>query len=188
MLASYVDRVLGADARALADRHLAECASCRDDLVALSAIVHPRSSRRLLRIATPLAAIAAALLVFALAPWRAPDGPDGGRRERMRETTTVGGVGSTRGVMIVAPTDGSVLPPDSVRFTWRRANGDAGYRLTVTDDSGAARWTIDTPDTTVVLPDSVRIVAGRTYLWYVDALGADGGTRGARLRKFRVSP
>jgi hypothetical protein len=54
-------------------------------------------------------------------------------------------------------------------------DGGATYRLVVTDEAGDVRWAASTSDTVVLLPDSVILVSGGTYFWYVDALG-DGGT------------
>jgi hypothetical protein len=108
----------------------------------------------------------------------------------MRETT---GVATPRSpaLVAVAPVDGHMIRPDSsrpTRFIWKRDAPDAGYRLTLTDEGGSVRWSIDTSDTTVTLPDSVPLQRGQTYYWYIDALGGDGGTRTSGPRRLSVAP
>ena len=111
----------------------------------------------------------------------ATPGVDG---ERLRKTTGVAGAR----LRAVAPVDGATLRPDSVRFTWHREAGDAAYHLTVSDESGSVQWTVDTSDSTIGLPASVHLKAGRSYYWYVDAIGGDGKTRATGLSQFRVAP
>jgi hypothetical protein len=188
VIAAYLDRALAAPARAVAEAHLADCQLCRDELVAAADLMRRASpSRRLLRIGAPTAAIAATLLLAVLGPWRSTSGPRSESGARLRETT---GVATTSGVRViaVAPADRATIPSDSVRFTWLHHARDAGYRLTLTDQEGAVRWITDTSDTVVALPDSVRLSRGRTYYWFVDALGGDGRTRASQLRSFRVAP
>ena len=190
VLAAYLDRALGTAARATADAHLAGCASCRDELVALSALARSTSTpRRLLRVAGPLAAVAAGLLIVMLNPAN-PTTRSAASGDRMRETV---GVGARRSPVLaaVAPREGEIIPSDSARstrFIWRQDARDAAYRLTLTDEGGSVRWSSDTGDTTVTLPDSVRLERGQTYYWYVDALGGDGGTRTSGPRSLRVAP
>ena len=185
ILAAYVDRTLSERAREAANSHLAECAECRDELVAVSALARHRTRRpRAMTVGAPLAAVAAAVLIAVLAPWhgRVPSpGPDS---DRLRETTTVGGAR----LRAVAPADGATLHPDSVRFIWHREPGDATYHLTLSDESGSVLWSKDTSDTTIGLPAWVHLSSGRVYYWYVDAIGGDGTTRGTGLRRLRVTP
>jgi len=190
VLAAYLDRALGTSARAVADAHLAGCASCRDELVALSALARSTSTpRRLLRVAGPLAAVAAGILIVVMGTGN-PITRSNTPVDRMRETTAVGNPGSAR-LSAVAPRDGESIPSDSARFTrftWRRDSPDAGYRVSVTDEGGSIRWAADTGDTTITLPDSVRLEHGQTYYWYVDALGGDGRTRASGPRRFHIAP
>jgi hypothetical protein len=184
VLAAYLDRALSATARAAADAHLTECAACRDDLVALAALARSTRRPKALRVGGPIVAIAAAVVLLVLGPWRARHESTGVDGERLRETTAVTGAR----LRAIAPVDGVLLQPDSVRFTWQREAGDAGYHLTLTDEGGSVQWALDTSDTTVALPDSVRLQRGRTFYWYVDALSADGRTRATGLQRFRVAP
>jgi len=190
VLAAYLDQALGTTARSIADTHLADCASCREELVALSTLARSTSKRRrVLRVAGPLAAVAAGVLIVMFSP-QSPAARSGAPSIRMRETT---GVGTPRSpaLVAVAPVDGDMIRPDSsrpTRFIWKRDAPDAGYRLTLTDEGGSVRWSIDTSDTTVTLPDSVPLQRGQTYYWYIDALGGDGGTRTSGPRRLSVAP
>jgi hypothetical protein len=185
VLAAYLDRTLSASARAAADAHLAECPTCRDELVAVTALArYTRRRSRAARVGAPLAAVAAAVLIAVFVPWRGPQHTPGVDGERLRKTTGVAGAR----LRAVAPVDGATLRPDSVRFTWHREAGDAAYHLTVSDESGSVQWTVDTSDSTIGMPASVRLKAGRSYYWYVDAIGGDGKTRATGLSQFRVAP
>ena len=184
VLAAYLDKSLPAAARAPIDQHLAECAACRDELVALSelsrSIARPK---RALRVGGGIAAIAAVLLIAVVLP-RQQSRSSSEEDPRLRETTSV----VPRRIIAVSPNDSAVLALDSVRFVWRRESTDAGYRLIVNDDAGNVAWTVDTPDTSIALPDSVRLRSDRVYFWYVDAIGREGSTRATGLRQFRVIP
>jgi len=190
VLAAYLDRALGTSARAVADAHLAACASCRDELVVLSALARSTSTpRRLLRVGGPLAAVAAGVLIVYMGTGN-PAARAGAPGDRLRETTSVANPGSAR-LSAVTPLDGESISSDPARhttFTWRRASPDAAYRLTVTDEGGSVRWAPETGDTTINLPDSVRLERGQTYYWYVDALGGDGRTRASSPRRLRIAP
>jgi hypothetical protein len=66
--------------------------------------------------------------------------------------------------------------------------GWATYRVTVTDTTGATRWTTETPDTAVTLPASARLEPGARYYFYVDALRADGWSVQSGPRTFTTAP
>jgi len=187
VFAAYLDRTLPPSARAIADTHLAVCASCRDELVVMSSLARSTSgARRFYRLAVPLA-VAATLLLFIRGPWSAPPQPLVDDGKRLRESTGVAGLTAGR-LAALRPPDNATVAAESLRFVWHGEPRDAGYHLVVTDDGGAVRWTLDTSDTTASLPDSVRLERARTYYWYVDALGGDGRTRASALRRFQVVP
>jgi hypothetical protein len=184
VFAAYLDKSLSPTARASVDQHLGECAACRDELVSLTEIARSIGRpRRTLRFGAAAAAIAAVLLIAVVLPRQAsrPSSADG---ERLRETSS----NASRRIDAVSPTDSAVLAMDSVRFIWHRDSTDAGYRLVVSDDAGNVAWTLDTPDTSVALPTSIRLKRDRVYFWYVDAIGREGTTRATGLRQFRVAP
>ena len=187
VLAAYVDGALPAAERRNAEEHLADCATCRDELVGISRLAAGHApGRSWLRLATSVAAVAAAAIAFAvLGPWRVAPGPGTPSGDRMRESTLVGGA-SGRGVAVVAPAEGDTVRSDTVRFTWRPVAPNAAYLLKLADETSVV-WTKDTADTTVVLPDSVALEHGRSYHWWVDALTADGRVASTGVRQFRTT-
>jgi len=190
VLAAYLDRALPAAERNAADAHLAACRSCRDELVAMTPLVggHPAVSLRWLKLAAPAAALAAAAIAFTmLGPSRTTPGPATSPGDRMRESTLVGSVGG-RALTVVAPGEADTVQRDAVRFAWRSAGSNATYLLKLADESSSVRWTVDTADTTVTLPDSVQLDRGRSYHWWVDALTADGRSLSTGVRRFRTAP
>ena len=186
VLAAYLDRALPKAARRAADAHLAECQACRDELVATTALLESRAaSRRWVRLGAPAAALAAAALAFMmLGPWRTTTAPGTPPGDRMRESTLVGA--TPERVATVSPVEGDTVPVERLPFVWRAVGSGGTYLLRLSDES-AERWTIDTADTTVVLPDSVRLDAGRSYHWWVDAMTADGRAVTTGVQRFRTA-
>ena len=187
VLAAYLDGALSAAERRVAEDHLAECATCRDELVGMSKLVADSARvRRWPRLAGSVAAVAAAAIAFAVVgPWRAVPGPSTDSGDRMRESTPVDGA-SRRAVAVVTPAEGDTVTPRTLRFAWRPVAPNATYLLKLADTS-SVRWKIDTADTTVALPDSVQLERGRSYTWWVDALTADGRVATTGVRQFRTS-
>ena len=186
VLAAYVDRTLPETARRAADSHLTTCRPCRDELSAVSALLAARrGSRRWARLAAPAAALAAAAIAFMMfGTWRAPAGPGGSSDERMRESTEVT-IARDR-VAIVSPAEGDTVSPDRMSFVWRPFGSGGTYLMRLSDES-TVRWTVDTGDTSVVLPDSVRLERGRNYHWWVDGITADGRAVTTGVRRFRTA-
>ena len=188
ILAAYLDRALPAAERRVADDHLAECATCRDELVLMSKLVADGARvRRWPRLAASGAALAAAAVIaFAVVgPWRAVPGPNRPPGDLLRESTAVDGA-VRRLVIVVTPAEGATVTPAGVRYVWHSVAPNASYRLTLTDEASSFRWTQDTPDTALALPDSVKLVPGRSYAWWVDALTADGRVASTGIRQFRT--
>lgn len=86
----------------------------------------------------------------------------------------------------ISPLDGAVTVKDSVVFTWRSLGTEVSYRLTLTDERGDLIWSVGTTDTMVLLPSSAKLLSGRTNIWYVDALLADGRSATTGARRFRI--
>src|SRR2546427_9917818 len=75
-VAAYVDRGLAAPERARVEEHLAACAACRTEGVAVARLSRTLAARRRWAVMAPLAAAAAGLgLLFA--PWPRPGQPPG---------------------------------------------------------------------------------------------------------------
>ena len=187
VLAAYLDGALPAAERRVAEDHLAECVTCRDELVDISKLVADRARvRRWPRLAASVAAVAAAAIAFAVVgPWRSAPGPRAARDDPMRESTLVDGA-SRRAVAVVTPAEGDTVTPGTLRFAWHSVAPNATYLFKIADET-SVRYKIDTADTTVVLPDSVRLERGRSYNWWVDALTADGRASTTRVMQFRTS-
>jgi hypothetical protein len=183
-IASYVDDALDVEAREVADRHLAACAACRAELAELCDLVGelPPTRRRLnwaiVGGALAAAGIAGLLLGTPKPPTRGPS-PD---VERAKATAVTA-------VEIVEPSGSA--PGGAVRhgrIVWRSVEPQATYKVTITDTTGATRFSTETSDTVVVLPPSARMDAGARYYLYFDALRADGSSVQSGLRTFTIAP
>jgi hypothetical protein len=180
-LAAYLDRALPPGARRAADTHLSDCLACRDELVAMTALLDARRTLRWVRLGAPAVALAAAAMAFMmLGTWRTTGSPG----DRMRDSTPAS-VARER-VTVVTPSDGDTVAPERLPFEWRAFGSGGTYLLRLSDESGV-RWTIDTADTIVVLPDSVHLDRGRAYHWWVDGLTADGRAVTTGVRRFRTA-
>jgi anti-sigma factor RsiW len=168
-LASYVDDALDAEARAAANRHLAACGSCRAELVELTGLVlDAPSAPRTPNWAVMVGALAAAGLVGILVT--SPERPTTRSSSAERATKP-----AAAALEIVEPRGAGA--PGALRdgrIVWRAVEPQATYRVTVTDTTGATRWSAETSDTVAVLPSSARLEAGARYYLYIDALRADG--------------
>lgn len=157
-------------------RHVGGCEACRRDLDLLRTAAG--AARDLERRRIPLLAVAAsvALLVGAVAVWqialRSPSAPDVMR----------GALGS---VVLIAPR-GELTSGEGARFVWRAVPGAIRYELELLDGQGESRLAVATRDTVVALPDTVALVAGVPYRWWVRAVATDGAVRRSVAERFRI--
>lgn len=163
IIAGLADGTMDPALRAAVLPHLAGCPRCRTALVSVTrALAEPavtraigateRGPRRLYRIALPLAAAAVLLLLL-----RSPI-QDGGHRG--------GGVPVSTAPVPVSPV-GTVAAASVL--VWTKVPGADGYRISVFDADGRVAYETRTTDTAASLPDSLVLVAGRPYLWKVEA-------------------
>jgi hypothetical protein len=179
LVAAYVDGRLAAVELARVEAHLAECAECRQEVVAVRRLLRSRTRRWTWPAIAGLGIAATLLLVLSRSgdqggPGRPPlrgDGSDG------RDAPVA-----------IAPVPNTTIAPESIGFAWRGAGAAVSYRLTLTDERGDVVWSTQTPDTTVILPGSVRLMHGRAYYWYVDALLPDARSTTTGVKEFRVGP
>jgi anti-sigma factor RsiW len=158
--AAYVDGRLAAAERAAIDSHLAQCAECRLEVVDVTRMVRVARQRRRWIVAAPLASLAAAaaMLILFIPPRRAHDSPTALLREPAVTTTVVPALRIPRGAVAVLRA-----------MTWSSVPHADRYRVTVFDRNGSVEWHAQSADTTVLVPDTVRIARGVPYYWKVDA-------------------
>ena len=90
-------------------------------------------------------------------------------------------------VTLVQPT-GDVAVGGARRFIWRRVADAERYTLVVVDTAGAEVFASETTDTSAALPDSVRLLQGRTYLWWVQARRSDQSSVTAVTQRVTIKP
>ncbi len=174
----YLERTLTSEERSSIEEHLAECATCKGELIALTRIRRSGRWRRVAYVAAPLAAAAVVALVIA--------NPFTGRPEDAL-LRGPGGEG-TRQITALSPADGDTVSLTSLTFVWEPVEPDVRYRLTLSTDEGAKVWTATATDTTMSLPNSVTLNRGASYLWYVDALLMDGTSATTGTKTFTLEP
>ena len=96
--------------------------------------------------------------------------------------------GESSPITLVAPLDNPSREQAS-RFVWRKLSDAERYTLVVVDAaSGEEVYAAETRDTAVVLPDSVALLAGRSYLWWVQARTALGASVTAVTERVTIRP
>jgi hypothetical protein len=95
--------------------------------------------------------------------------------------------GSDSPVTLVAPV-GEVKPDRATRFLWRAVGNADRYQIVVVDTTGTELYAGETRDTALMLPDSVRLVPGQAYLWWVQARLNDQSTVTAVTQRLVVVP
>ena len=156
--------------------HAGSCAFCRDQVTAVARAIASgpvaaeiarlegpawgRRSRRLAGIGGLAAAAVVALLFVA----RQPAGPiaDAGTHR-----DPVAGAPVAQAPVLLSPVDATVRRP--VVLDWRRSDGATQYQVAVFDAEGTVMWKGETPDSTLTIPAQVRLGAGETYWWRVEA-------------------
>lgn len=95
--------------------------------------------------------------------------------------------GSESPVTLVAPV-GSVRQNRVDRFVWRAVARADRYQLVVVDTAGTELYAGETRDTALALPDTVRLMTGHAYLWWVQARLNDQSTVTAVTQRLVVTP
>lgn len=178
-LAAYLDDRLPAVERAQVEAHLADCAECRAEVVAVGRLRRSLGRRSPWVIAAPIAA--AAVLAFVLLGRPSP--PAAGTDPVLRE-----GGEPAPAIVVVAPAAATTVAPEPLSFVWRPVPSGVSYRVVLTDSSGGPVWNAVTGDSSALLPATVRLVRGGRYYWIVDALLADGRSVTSGAREFRMPP
>lgn len=183
LFAAFLDgRLTGAD-RERAVRHFAQCAECRLELTELRGMLDARARKPRRWIASAVGI--AAILAFAMIPRVMSDGGEGAARVRAENSARL--TDAAPSIAVVTPEDGATVQAARLRLSWRSAGTGAAYTVTVQDSSGTEVWARTSwSDTTVSLPDDVRLRSGSQYFWSVDARRADGNTAKTGVRTFTV--
>jgi len=182
-LVAFLGHELGTEERLALDLHLARCAECRDELVAVTEILQPehtdRPDRKVAwRVLAPVAAAAAAVFLIVAGPW-GPNGSDDAPQHRD------------------APAQASAIPtpvapvgtvPAVEQLVWQGMDGADRYRLTLFDAEGEVLWKSTTPDTALDLPKSVVLIPGSRYLWRLEARVGWDMWEASELIDFLISP
>lgn len=88
-------------------------------------------------------------------------------------------------VTLIAPL-GEVESRSGTRFVWRPVRDAERYTLVLVDTTGAEVYASETLDTSLALPDSIRLAPARSYLWWVQARRADQSTVTAVTQRILV--
>ncbi|MBL0169918.1 MAG: hypothetical protein IPP90_04165 [Gemmatimonadaceae bacterium] len=78
-------------------------------------------------------------------------------------------------ITLVAPV-GARDAANASRFVWRSLRDADRYTLVVVDTAGNEVFAAETRDTAITMPDSVHLLAGREYLWWVQATTRAGAS------------
>lgn len=93
--------------------------------------------------------------------------------------------GNDSPVRLVSPVQEPVAPR-AARFVWRRVDKARNYTLVVVDTTGTEIYAATTSDSAITLPDSIQLVPGEAYLWWVQASMSDGSTLTAVTERLTV--
>jgi anti-sigma factor RsiW len=181
-LASMIDGSLPEHDRDRAERHLAECDSCREELAASARVVATGVTAPVRRFPWRyLLPLAAGIL---LAVWiRRPI-----ERPHMADVAQRGSPTIGARILTVSPAVDAAVDASSLRFAWRPVEGSVGYHVVVKDASGTTVWRGDAVDTVLALPDSVRLQPNVPYVWRVDGERTDGSSAASVESGFTIAP
>jgi hypothetical protein len=172
-LVGYVAGSLGPEQRASAERHLADCRLCANEVAEVVRIRERGGHQpQWLRLAPVLAAAAVVLVVL----WS-------GRRADETPVTREPPL-----TAVVAPLLLPVQPSPEGRtvFRWTAVRGALGYRFVLYDSVGTTVIEAESPDTMLAVPDSVRLWPGALYLWKVAAESSKDRWTSTDLARFRT--
>lgn len=156
--------------------HVMNCPQCREEFALADGVAGARAGMRRSSMPRVLAAAAVLLLVS-------------GSVLLLRWSTRGGGSDPLRGeepqLGLIAPAE-QLAPELAVQFTWHSAGAGAAYRVELWDSGGVARYQSSTRDTTLALPDSIRLDRDRPYSWWVVASLPDGRQVASAIRRLRL--
>jgi len=155
--------------------HVAQCPECRAEFELLRTVTGERPAARrrvpVLALAASVAAVALGVAVWQVtrAPEQRADVPRGVRGD-------IALVGPPGGVPVTMP----------ILLVWRGVPDAARYDVELLDSRGGVVLAASTTDTTLSLPDTARLSAGREYHWWVRATRYDGTQLRSLAERFRL--
>lgn len=186
-ISAYLEQRLSPADKERVQAHLVECASCRAEVVEVVDLMkaHEREApRKRWLLAGGLAAAAIATVLIGVPALRetgeAPDSLRAPEAAAVRE--------AVRSVEVIAPSPDRPVPRGDLVFEWETVGDDAAYRLTVADAGGRTLWSLETHETRAIPPQDLDLPTGETYLWYVDAVLADGTTATTGVKRLQLAP
>ncbi len=185
----YLDARMSEPDRRRVDTHLADCDVCRGEVLEVRSML--RTAPRRPRAKAPISAIAAgiaAALVLIVAPWKSERQPNNAIDSQTGTERAVVPDAGRDSVQILAPGVDASVGPRSMQLVWRRGVADSRFTVTLMNERGDVAWTTSTRDSSIVLPDSVVLTPGMTYVLYVDALRSDGTSARSGPRSFTIQP
>ena len=183
-IAAVAEGGLEARARSEAVAHLATCPRCRRAVASVVTLlsdsdvarevnsINRSGRRRFVRIFVPAAA--AAVLLVAIGLSRRFENDGSGHRGPPKPATApvpVSPVGTVANARVLQ---------------WTSIPGADRYRVTVSDAGGRVLYETQVGDTAVTLPDSIKFVSGRSYVWIVEARTGIDRWSTSRLVEFSI--
>lgn len=171
-LAAYLDGRAASHERRTVEAHLATCAECRTEWLAVTDLVPSRPAGRKVWMASLAAAAAVAFLLLVPRPERPAV-----HREPEVLTAVAPVVLSPAGAVMSAR-----------QLEWSRVPGVDRYRVTVFDSAGAVIWQAVATDTIATLPSSITLAPGTPYYLRVHARSGFDRWTESKLVEFRILP
>ncbi len=175
LVALAVGRLPGRDRLRMLD-HVMSCAACGREYALLDAVAASEPPRRWSR-GIPLALAATVLLALGVGVvWRVSSRTHGSDAVR----------GEEGAIRLLTPAAGARVPDRPV-FAWGAAGAGVRYRFELLPVGGDPVYAVEITDTTLTLPDSVRIEREVEYLWWVRAHLPDGRQAASAVGRFRLA-
>jgi hypothetical protein len=176
-IVGYLAKTLAPAEREGVERHLADCAECTSEMVAVGRL-RPRDHSSNRRLATIAAAAAALAGIALLGPGLVHYTPTDGRVRGSEAQATV---------TVLAPASGAIVHrvPD---FAWRPVSGATAYHLSLSRSNGDSVWATTTRDTSIRAPKALSKAGPGLYYWYVDVLLGDARSIAGSAHEFRIAP
>ncbi len=95
---------------------------------------------------------------------------------------------ATTPMLSLFPLDGATVRAKSPVFQWSAVVRSSAYKFSLMDENGVSVWNWDIRDTSLVLPSTVVLIPGKTYLWRVESFLADKTLERSALHVFTYAP